>query len=174
MTQRPGNQEAWRQQVQAFRSVAESLRSPIPGLQADLLAPEKLLDMAGEPPLVGFSPFGTLPRDLGDNGEQRPGEGSGRPAGAAPGLAPPPRQPAAAPPTVGLAGRASQSMAPLAVEGGTSRPVFSLKRTSGPYGRAGRSGPGASPPTELGAAGKPRLWPTRALKAGRADSPGKR
>ncbi len=148
MTQRPGNQEAWRQHVRAFRSVTESLRAPVPRLLAELLAPEKLLDMAGELPLVGFSPFGALPRELGDEGEQRQRHGSARPAGAAPGLSPSSRRTDSPPPAAGLTGTASQPRAPTAIESGPSRPVFSLKRISGPDGRAGRSGPVAPWPAD--------------------------
>lgn len=169
MTQRPGNQEAWRQHVRAFRSVAESLRSPVPRLLAALLAPEKLLDMAGELPLVGFSPFGTLPRELGDEEEQRQRQGSARPAGAAPGLSSSPRRTDSLPPAAGLTGTASQPRAPTAIQGGPPRPVFSLKRISGPDGRAARSGPVAPWPAEqarlAGPGGPPQPPPGIEVKA---------
>jgi hypothetical protein len=64
-------QQAWRKEVRAFGLVAAALTNPVPKLLEDLTVPEETLrSLEREPPLVYFSPFGALPKDIAyDRGE---------------------------------------------------------------------------------------------------------
>src|SRR5215210_3081731 len=65
----PGDEGAYREAVRAFGLAAADLTNPVPGLMADLTAPEeRLRDLEREPPLVYFSPFEALPEDIAHDG----------------------------------------------------------------------------------------------------------
>jgi hypothetical protein len=79
MTPDDGRQQMWRGAVRAFDLVAAALANPVPKLLADLATPEETLrDLERELPLVYFSPFGALPKDITyDRGEPvRPSVGA--------------------------------------------------------------------------------------------------